>query len=587
MISGGTPSITTFTIADIELFDATVGDTTDTAWQVDTATIGVLNGVIVVDGDKYPQTEAGINSAISDASAGDTIFLPAATYTITTGITVTKQLRIFGSPRYILGAGGSVLSGSGITILKIEADGTILENFSIVDATGNASTIGIDINNGASAVSDWRIRNLTLNGTDRLGTGIRLEFALRGVIESSDIERWTKGISLNINGASRSNANWINGNRIAVNVTGISVETNGINDMFCFGNTIEGNDTGAEIRDGKPVFIGNHFENNGSGGTLTNISMLGGTLSSSSNQFSGVTSDRDIVVDAGNASVQYSSNDTLNFGITHNGTGQFLVLHPAFALSTTGTGKITTIDSDQITGTNMSSVIFNLTGFSRLNLGMLLRNDSGDLDIRSSAGNDILIKSATGTVRWTIDNTNGDIVGASGRSITTAKLVNPTANPLEGSLSNVPRWIFKQVDFGDMTASATADTFTLWTFPANTMIHDIVGTVVTAWAGTGPVSAAVASVGTNAGAANDLTLDDNFFATGTRYELHDATASGGKGALLFDATDKFAPHMFVAGGVVEIQMDLTGGNHSTATAGQARIYALVSQPLGNTTTEAN
>ena len=71
------------------------------------------------------------------------------------------------------------------------------------------------------------------------------------------------------------------------------------------------------------------------------------------------------------------------------------------------------------------------------------------------------------------------------------------------------------------------------------------------------------------------------------YELHDATASGGKGALLFDTTDKFAPHMFVAGGVVELQMDLTGDNHSNATAGQAKIYALVSQPLGNTTTEAN
>ena len=159
-------------------------------------------------------------------------------------------------------------------------------------------------------------------------------------------------------------------------------------------------------------------------------------------------------------------------------------------------------------------------------------------------------------------------------------------NPLEGTLSNTPRWIFKLVDFGDMTAGATADTFTLWTLPANTMIHDVVGTVATGWSG-GSISAAVCSVGTNAGAANDLTLDDDFFAAATVYELHDATASGGKGTLLFDATDKFAPHMFVAGGVVEIQCDLTGDNHVNATAGQARIYILVSQPLGNTATEAN
>ena len=165
-------------------------------------------------------------------------------------------------------------------------------------------------------------------------------------------------------------------------------------------------------------------------------------------------------------------------------------------------------------------------------------------------------------------------------------LAGTLVNPLEGTLTNFPHWIFKQVDFGDMTAAATADTFTLWTLPANTMIHDVVGTVVTGWSG-GSISAAVCSVGTNAGSANDLTLDDDFFAAATVYELHDATANGGKGTLLFDATDRFAPSMFVAGGVVEIQCDLTGDNHANATAGQARIYILVSQPLANTATEAN
>ncbi len=159
-------------------------------------------------------------------------------------------------------------------------------------------------------------------------------------------------------------------------------------------------------------------------------------------------------------------------------------------------------------------------------------------------------------------------------------------NALEGAASNLPRWILKVVDFSDMVAAATADTFALWTLPANTMIHDVVGKVVTGWSG-GSISAAVCSVGTNGGAANDLTLDDNFFAAATVYELHDATASGGKGTLLFDSTDKFAPYMFVAGGVVEIQCDLTGDNHANATAGQARIYILVSQPLANTATEAN
>ena len=212
--------------------------------------------------------------------------------------------------------------------------------------------------------------------------------------------------------------------------------------------------------------------------------------------------------------------------------------------------------------------------------------DSADSDVFTVSdtitniigGTDVRLQSG-GTLMAGV-NANGFFV-SSGQ-----KLQARIVNPLEGTLSNVPRWIFKQVDFGDMTAGATADTFTLWTLPANSMIHDVVGTVVTGWSG-GSISAAVCSVGTNGGSANDLALDDNFFAAATRYELHDATASGGKGTLLFDTTDKFAPYMAVAAATIEIQCDLTGDNHANATAGQARIYILVSQPLANTTIEAN
>ncbi|MCB7129899.1 MAG: hypothetical protein J3T61_10230, partial [Candidatus Brocadiales bacterium] len=102
----------------------------------------------------------------------------------------------------------------------------------------------------------------------------------------------------------------------------------------------------------------------------------------------------------------------------------------------------------------------------------------------------------------------------------TGALTSTLKNPLEGTLSNVPRWILKQVDFGDMTAAATADTFTLWALPTNTIIHDVIGRVVTGWSG-GSISAAVCSVGTQAGSANDLTLDDSFFTSAsTVYELH-------------------------------------------------------------------
>jgi hypothetical protein len=163
----------------------------------------------------------------------------------------------------------------------------------------------------------------------------------------------------------------------------------------------------------------------------------------------------------------------------------------------------------------------------------------------------------------------------------------PVANPLEGAASNQPRWMYKRVDHTDMSTAGTADTFTLWTLPANTIIYDVIGNVTAAWAGTGPVSAAVCSVGTAGGGAADLGLDDDFFAVQAVYELHDGTASGGKGTLIMDSTDKFAPAFVAASGDVEIQCDLTGGNHSTTSAGGADVWILVSQPFANTATEAN
>lgn len=219
-----------------------------------------------------------------------------------------------------------------------------------------------------------------------------------------------------------------------------------------------------------------------------------------------------------------------------------------------------------------------MSGKAPVNVKEVRLNDVGSgstVDLKSSS---------SGNVSATFPPTTGTVAIIERVQTFTAAQTIPIVSPLEGATTNVPRWIFKQVDFSDMTAASTADLFTLWTLPANTIIHDVVGEVVTGWSG-GSISAAVCSVGQ--AASNDLTLDDDFFAAATVYELHDATANGGKGIKLFDSTDKFAPWMFLAGGVIEIQCDLTGDNHANATAGQARIYALVSQPLGNTTVEAN
>jgi len=145
-------------------------------------TTSKINGTIIVDGGTHPQTEAGINSAIAAASDGDTVVLPPATYSITTGIVVNKQIKILCTSPYIgdVGqptSGGSVLSGSGIAILTLQKDGTIVENCFVFDPVGDVATIGIDINNGATGVTDWTLRNVLIKGTDKKGTGLRLEFS--------------------------------------------------------------------------------------------------------------------------------------------------------------------------------------------------------------------------------------------------------------------------------------------------------------------------------------------------------------------------------------------------------------------------
>ena len=263
------------------------------------------------------------------------------------------------------------------------------------------------------------------------------------------------------------------------------------------------------------------------------------------------------------------------------------------------TANRTTISSaHQFFGSGTQVVNAPGTGLQRWDTDapIALKNDAnsgfGEINFQNQAG--ISMEEAGGTERVVMSMLSNDVlhlgISTNQTSLRGSKIVTAgesLVSPLEGSISNTPRWIFKQVDHTDMTAAATADTFTLWTLPANTMIHDVVGTVVTAWEAAVGLSAAVCSVGTAAGSANDLTLDDDFFAVATVFELHDATASGGKGAKLFDSTDKFAPFMLVASGDIEIQCDLTGDDHADTNAGQARIYILVSQPLGNTATEAN
>ena len=550
----------------------------------DTVTTGVFDEIRVVNGSKFACSSAGINAADTDlgSSLGEIWVTSAcdgssftAAVTITNGHKLKFSCGTFDFQAAVTFKMGSQLSGCASASNNVAAGTELEHNFSgdflIWDGQGTANRntgggirnilinntyTGGDLNGnlvvvkGTSAsqrAGAFAFENLTINGlsaTNRHTRGILIDgSALGGTDKILDVSM----IRVKVSG-SGTDFEDIRLDAASAVISFMARISNFNNGAQTAGITVTGTATAPSTEI--------HFVDSGISGTLAldrvgNFSWLGGSINTVTNT---ANCTGNILIVAPTITNAPTNNCGNNFNIIRLASGEFTFNHDIRLL-----GTAPALESDGILDLNSQDA----TDGVRVN-----RNGVTNAPFQVK-------ESGTNTDNFRVE---GDSTGDG--------VLRGSFHPLEGKLSNSPRWIFKQVDFGDMTAAATADTFTLWTLPANTMIHDLVGVVVTGWSG-GSISAAVASVGTQAGAANDLGLDDNFFAAGARYELHDATASGGKGALLFDTTDKFAPYWFSAGGVIELQMDLTGDNHVNATAGQARIYLLVSQPLANTATEAN
>ncbi|MCP3895457.1 MAG: hypothetical protein GY706_12640, partial [Bacteroides sp.] len=141
-------------------------------------TASKINKVIIVDGDTYPQTSAGINAAISAlGSAGGEVFLPEGTYAISDALSVSSYTTI-------RGAGAS-------TILSL--------------ATG-ANTYVIGDADPASTERNITIRDLKIEGNDAGNTGADCYGVyLRDVTESAVINVWVDDTE--DNGIQASNCN--------------------------------------------------------------------------------------------------------------------------------------------------------------------------------------------------------------------------------------------------------------------------------------------------------------------------------------------------------------------------------------------
>lgn len=322
---------------------------------------------LVINADAFAGNDsAKIQAAVTAApSTGATVFMPGRTWNITTGITdAGKTIKFQGA-----GPRATVLQGSGITILSISAGGTGnntggsgVEDLQILGSPSNASTVGLEITNGANAAVRWNLRHIFVIGTATTGIGIRTIFGLEGVFDDVDVEQWSTGVSMQREGAgaNRSNANLFSGCKIRANTIGIDIPAEGSADTFIHGCTIEGNSIGFQDASTEMMSItSTHLEN--SNGSQINITKSAGRLFSAGNYYTGAVANKDIII-TGGATLHTSIGDTLQAGITHNGSSIFNIIAPVLGdPSVTGTGPIIRYGNDgfKALGTQLSPFVVN------------------------------------------------------------------------------------------------------------------------------------------------------------------------------------------------------------------------------------
>lgn len=569
-------------------------------------------------GNRYSTIQGALDAC---PTAGCTIRPQAGTHSSSTAITISgDDIRIVGAGRATIleftGATDGIVfdnSASGRTRISVE--------HLTIRTTNSGGLHAIELDGSSNSLNEIILRDILIgfSGSGRWTHGIFADQWLTSYVYALKIE---SSATVCIRLQNSSNAlNFYGIECVGTSGAGTinrAIEINASSRDSFFGGTLQGNFEQSLIHlDGstRGHFAGMHWENTdnspsdgadiivvggsqattfldndlgsfdiGSSGTSRGINVIGGqsdglTLGSGAQQC--------LVMGVRGPVAGFTDNGSRNIFLSNGDTSGGILADKVGGRRQWLKDGTSTIPTQATIGANAVLTVENGSEFHALDSGGTDRivwiplSGSDETFFQYLATNSLIFRDTDNNTRLTI--TDAATTVANQLTASAATLLSP----LEGSLSNIPRWIFKQVDHTDMTAAATADDFVLWTLPANTMIHDVVGTVVTAWEAAVGLSAAVCSVGTAAGGATDLALDDDFFAIATVYELHDATASGGKGSLLFDSTDKFAPFMLVASGDIEIQCDLTGDDHADTNAGQARIYILVSQPLGNTTTEAN
>lgn len=304
--------------------NATIGGTlgvTGTS-TLATTTISQLNGTIVVDGVTYPQTGAGIQSAVNACSADSgcgEVYIPAGNYTVSASITLPSHIKIYGAASstiltlansvndsifknsdqtngnefidvgYMTMYGNKANNTSGVTSavqLKRVSHGRVhhIEAYDFDDQ-------GIDIGSGGGVASEYIwIENNVIKNSDRnniyVGVGTKF-FLVENNYLSGATNASSEGYGLHVGDPLAGQVPWkgfVRNNHCFDNqVGGLLI---GGQDMVVEGNICDDNDDhGIKVQTTSTInirLIGNQTNNNGGHGIIiskgaSNIEVIGHT----------------------------------------------------------------------------------------------------------------------------------------------------------------------------------------------------------------------------------------------------------------------------------------------------------------------